>query len=75
MASGLPVVANSDDIRRQIVGRAGVLVDPTNIDAYAIALENALRLRWGRRPQNQAKKFDWDKIAVKYEQLFESLLK
>ena len=75
MASGLPVVANSDDIRRQIVGRAGVLVDPTNIDAYAIALENALRLKWGRRPQNQAKKFDWDKIAVKYEQLFESLLK
>lgn len=75
MASGLPVVANSDDIRRQIVGRAGVLVNPTNIDAYAIALENALRLKWGKRPLNQAKKFDWDKITVAYEKLFESLLK
>jgi glycosyltransferase involved in cell wall biosynthesis len=69
MASGLPVVANNDDIRREIVGRAGVLVDPINTDAYAIALENAMRLKWGKRPQNQAKKFDWDKIAGQYQKL------
>lgn len=73
MASGLPVVANSDDIRREIVGGAGVLVDPTNTEAYAIALANAMRLRWGKRPQNQAKKFDWDKIAASYEALFKKL--
>lgn len=73
MASGLPVVANNDPIRREIVGRAGVLVDPTNTCAYAIALENALRLKWGKRPQLQAKKFDWDSIAEKYEKLFRSL--
>ena len=72
MATGLAVVANKDDIRREIVGRAGVLVDPTNVDAYAIALKNALRLKWGKRPINQAKKFDWDKIAAKYEKLFMS---
>ena len=75
MASGLPVVANKDDIRREIVGRAGVLVDPINTDTYAIALKNAMRLNWGKRPQNQAKKFDWDKIAEKYEKLFKSLIK
>jgi len=75
MASGLPVVVNKDDIRREIVGRAGVLVDPANIDAYAIALEYALRLKWGKRPENQAKKFDWDKITKKYEELFASLFK
>lgn len=75
MASGLAVVANKDDIRREIIGRAGVLVDPTNTDAYTVALENALRIKWGRRPQNQARKFDWDKIALKYEELFGSLLK
>ena len=74
MASGLPVVVNKDDIRREIVGRAGVLVDPINTDAYAIALENAMRLKWGKRPQNQAKKFDWDKIAKEYEKLFQQLL-
>lgn len=75
MASGLPVVANKDDIRREIVGRAGVLVDPTNANTYAIALKNVMRLKWGKRPQNQAKKFDWDKIAEKYEKLFKSLIK
>ena len=74
MASGLAVVANKDDIRREIIGRAGVLVDPTNIEAYAIALENALRLRWGKRPINQARKFDWDIIAEKYEKLFLSII-
>jgi len=74
MASSLPVVVNSDEIRREIVGRAGVLVDPTNIDAYSVALENALRLKWGKRPVNQAKKFDWDKIAQEYEKLFQRLL-
>jgi len=74
MASGLAVVANKDDIRIEIIGRAGVLVDPTNTDAYTVALENALRLRWGKRPINQAKKFDWDKIAEKYEKLFLSII-
>ena len=75
MASGLPVVVNKDEIRREIVGRAGVLVDPTNIDAYAVALDNALRLKWGKRPQNQARKFDWDKISERYQKLFGDLLK
>ena len=75
MASGLAVVATNDPIRKEVVGRAGVLVDPGDTTAYAVALENALRLKWGKRPVNQAKKFDWDKIAEKYNNLFESLLK
>ncbi|MFZ5932931.1 MAG: glycosyltransferase family 4 protein [Patescibacteria group bacterium] len=70
MASGLSVVANKDDIRREIVGRAGVLVDAANIEAYAVAIENALRINWGKRPLRQANKFDWDKIAASYEKLF-----
>ena len=41
----------------------------------SIALENALKLKWGKRPLNQAEKFDWDKIAVKYEKLFLDLVK
>ncbi|KKT67106.1 MAG: hypothetical protein UW61_C0015G0029 [Candidatus Curtissbacteria bacterium GW2011_GWC1_44_33] len=75
MASSLPVVANKDDIRREIVGRAGVLVDPTNTETYAIALENAMRLRWGKRPQNQARKFSWDIIASQYQKLFRKITK
>lgn len=70
MASGLPVIANNDPIRREIVGDAGILVDPANADEYARALEKALKTNWGDKPREQAKKFDWDKIAEKYEKLF-----
>lgn len=73
MASGLPVVANDDPIRREIVGKAGLFVDPTNITAYAQALEKALHTNWGDKPRKQAEKFSWDKIAGEYDKLFRSL--
>lgn len=75
MASGLPVVATDDPIRREIVGEAGLFVDPTDTEKYAKTLEEALKMKWGDKPRKQAKKFDWDKIAKKYEELFLELLK
>ncbi|MCJ7805510.1 glycosyltransferase family 4 protein [Patescibacteria group bacterium] len=75
MATNLPVVANNDAIRKEIVGDAGILVDPTNAEAYAKALEGALNKKWGDAPRKQAEKFDWDKIAMKYEELFSSFVK
>ena len=73
MATGLPVVANNDAIRKEIVGDAGFLVDPTNIDEYAKALKKTLKTDWGDKPRLQAKKFDWDRIVMKYEELFNTL--
>lgn len=73
MASGLPVVATNDPIRREIVGDAGLFVDPTDTDAYAKAIEKALNTNWGDRPRKQAEKFDWDVIAKQYEELFNTL--
>jgi glycosyltransferase involved in cell wall biosynthesis len=73
MACSLPVVATDDPIRREIVGNAGILVDPTDIDSYAKALDLALSRDWKDVPRLQAKKFDWDIIAQKYEKLFRSL--
>lgn len=73
MATNLPVVANNDPIRREIVGDAGILADPTNTSEYAAALEKALRTNWGEKPRKQAEKFSWDEIAKKYEDLFNSL--
>ena len=70
MAMGLPVVANDDPIRREIVGDAGLLVDPTNLDSYAKALKKALDMPRDGRYRRQAEKFDWDEIAKKYEGLF-----
>ncbi len=75
MASGLPVVATDDPIRREIVGDAGLLVDPTDADKYAAALQKALETKWGDKPRKQAEKFSWDNIAEEYEKLFKTLKK
>lgn len=73
MASGLPVVATDDPIRREIVGDAGLLVDPKDPDSYAQALNKALKKDWGELPRTQAEKFSWTEIAKKYEKIFQSL--
>lgn len=75
MATNLPVVANDDPIRREIVGKAGILVDPEDIDSYKEALKRALEADWGTKPRRQAEKFSWNKIAKKYEKLFIDLVK
>lgn len=75
MASGLPVVATDDPIRREIVGDAGLFVDPNDTNAYSQMLEKALNTDWGNKPRKQAEKFDWDKIAKQYEQLFTVLVR
>lgn len=73
MASGLPVVANDDPIRKEIAGDVGILVDPTKTKEYSLSLRKALKTNWGDKPRRQAEKFDWDKIAIQYEELFNSL--
>lgn len=73
MACNLPIVASDDPIRREIVGDAGIFVNPTNIDAYTDTLEKALSKKWGNIPRKQAEKFNWDEIWNKYKQLFEEL--
>lgn len=75
MASGLPVVATDDPIRREIVGEAGLFVDPTDIEVYAKVLEKALNTNWGNKPRKQAEKFGWDSIVKQYEELFEKLIR
>jgi len=74
MAVGLSVVATDDEKRREIVGEAGILVDPVDIGAYAVAIDRALKRKWGDKPRKQAEKFAWEKIADKYEKLFVDLI-
>jgi len=73
LSCGLPVVATNDPIRKEIVGDAGILIDPTIIEEYSQSLKKALELNWGEIPRKQAEKFDWDKIAQQYEELLKSL--
>ncbi len=73
MASGLSVVTSDDPIRREIVGDAGLFIDPENSDDFAKALQSALQIKWGNTPRQQAEKFSWDQIAQKYAKIFEEL--
>jgi glycosyltransferase involved in cell wall biosynthesis len=70
LASGLPVVGSNDPIRKEIIGPAGILVDPTNIAEFSRALSQGLEINWGDKPQVQAQKFSWDNIAKMYSDLF-----
>lgn len=70
MATNLPVVATNDPIRKEIVGNAGILVEPTEIEKYTRAIKEALDKDWRNKPRKQAEKYDWDKIVKKYEGLF-----
>lgn len=73
MATNLPIVAADDPIRREIVGAAGLFIDPTDTEAYAQALKTALEKKWGEVPRRQAEKFSWDRVADQYQSLFENL--
>ena len=75
MASGLPVVATNDPIRKEIVGEAGILVDPENTKDFSLSLRRALNTNWKDKPRKQAEKFNWDKIAKEYEKLIKNIFK
>ncbi len=74
MASGLAVVATDDPIRREVVGNAGLFIDPKDTSQYVRALEKALSSEWGSKPKKQAEKFSWDEIAKQYDKLFKELV-
>ncbi len=74
MASGLPVVANNDPIRREIVGGSGIFADPTDVVEFSGTIKEAALQKWGGKPLKQAEKFSWERVYKRYEDLFLSLL-
>jgi glycosyltransferase involved in cell wall biosynthesis len=66
MASGLPVVATNDEMRRYIIADGGILCDVTNPITYADALTQVLNKAWGMRTRQNALRFSWDTLALHY---------
>ena len=75
MASNLPIVAPDDLARREIIGNAGLFVNVKNTEKYAAAINEALQKDWKNVPRKQSEKFSWDKIALMYKDLIDSLTK
>jgi glycosyltransferase involved in cell wall biosynthesis len=69
MASGLPIVAQLDDSRKEIIGNAGILVDCTDIHAFTDAINKALSYSWKTVPRAQAEKFSWKAVSEQYANL------
>lgn len=78
MACGTPVVASATSSLPEIIGTAGVLVDPYNPSAIALAIEQILSNKTLadeliEKGLVQAKKFSWRQTAQKYLELFENI--
>ena len=74
MATGLPVVATNDEQRRELIGNAGILTDPTKLDQFSTVIHTATQRVWKELPNNQAKKYSWDKIAQLYFHLISDIV-
>jgi glycosyltransferase involved in cell wall biosynthesis len=75
MACGVPVVASTGGSLPEVVGNAGLLVEPRDVDGWAAALERLLsdppeerRLR--EAGPVQAAQFSWDKAAAQTWDLY-----
>lgn len=57
LACGRPSVAPDDEVRREVLGEAGICCEVTDIAAYAGALSTALARDWGEIPRRRAERF------------------
>lgn len=74
MSCGLPVVAPDDELRREIIGRAGIFTDCTNIENYAQALTKALSMKKNNISRKQAEKFSWENIVENFANDLENII-
>jgi alpha-1,3-rhamnosyl/mannosyltransferase len=75
MASGTPVIASNTSAIPEVVGDAGRLVDPLNVDAIADALRQALEDDvWHQRSAaaglERSRRFSWESCAAGHAQVY-----
>lgn len=75
LASGLPVVASDDPIRREIISTSGVLVDPTDEIRYSKSLQEVAEHKSKFASLTRSRDFTWSSIAHKYIDLFTQISK
>ncbi|MCB9777831.1 MAG: glycosyltransferase [Alphaproteobacteria bacterium] len=79
LATGIPVVASDIPALRRVVGDAGLLVPPEDVDALAAALralrdDASLRTRLATAGPPQAARFSLEACVARYEALYDGLL-
>jgi glycosyltransferase involved in cell wall biosynthesis len=79
MACGTPVISSNKSSLPEVVGEAGILIDPTDTAGLSFALRRVLndgdlRANLKQRGLRQARKFSWAKTAAELEQVYRSLI-
>jgi len=79
MQTGLPVISSNSSSLPEVIGNAGLLINPQNIDALAdamrtIAENKKLRTELITKGYQQIKKFSWEKCADQVLLLYEKSL-
>jgi len=78
LACGTPVITSNASSLPEVVGEAGPMVEATDMEALAGAMErvledNALRKEMIAKGMKQAEKFTWETAAAKLLSLYETL--
>jgi len=78
MACGTPVLASNASSIPEVVGDAGMLVDPLDSDQIARALtildeDEALRLTLAKKGLARSRNFSWSKAAARLDELIHTL--
>jgi glycosyltransferase involved in cell wall biosynthesis len=79
LACGTPVVASSASSIPEVVGEAGLLVDPGDVEGWTAALARllgdlALQRELSERGIQRAREFTWSRAAASTWQVFDSVL-
>lgn len=79
MACGTPVIASNHSALPEVVGEAGVLVDPRDTEAWTAAIsrllaDTALRQRFVEAGRTRAAEFTWGRMAAQLLDLYQTLL-
>lgn len=75
LACGRSCVAPDDEVRREVIGEAGICCDVTDPEAYAGALAAALARDWGETPRRRAERFPVTATIDAYAALLRGLKK
>jgi len=78
MACGVPVVTSNTSSLPEVVGDAGLMVQPTDVEGLAEAMghaleDRALREKMIERGLRQARKFNWEKSARRLLRIYNAL--
>jgi glycosyltransferase involved in cell wall biosynthesis len=79
MACGLPVIASDQSSLPEVVGKAGLLVNPGQVEAIAAAIsrlleDEALRQALSSAGLARAAEFTWAKMAAQLVELYQQVL-